>query len=85
VRFGSAARIDPDVRIDSLKNWDFSLAKSTAITELVKLQFTAEFYNIFNRARFGAPNNTAGDPLMGLVFTQSNQPRAVQFGLRFDF
>jgi len=85
VRFGNAQRIDPGVRIDGIKNWDFSLAKRTAIRESLNMQFTAEFYNIFNRARFGAPVNTVGDPLFGRITTQSNQPRAIQFGLRLDF
>jgi Carboxypeptidase regulatory-like domain/TonB-dependent Receptor Plug Domain len=85
VRFGNAQRIDPNVRIDALKNWDFSIAKRTAITELLTVQFTAESYNTFNRVRFGAPNNTVGNPLFGLVTGQSNQPRAIQFGLRLDF
>jgi hypothetical protein len=85
VRFGNAPRVDSGVRLDSTNNWDFSIAKNTPITERLNLRFTAEFYNAFNRPRFGAPGNQVGNPLFGLVTSQVNQPRAIQFGLRLDF
>ena len=43
------------MRQDYQNNWDFSIAKRTPITEGVDLQFTAEFFNLFNRTRFGDP------------------------------
>jgi hypothetical protein len=85
VRFGNAPRIDSGIRLDAMDNWDFSLAKNTALTEALNLRFTAEFYNTFNHPRFGAPGNTIGSPLFGIVTSQANQPRAIQFGLRLDF
>jgi hypothetical protein len=84
VRFGTAPRVDSDVRLDPLFNWDFSVAKQVRVST-VNVQFTAEVYNLFNRVRFGAPGNQVGTPLFGRVTTQVNQPRAVQFGLRLDF
>jgi hypothetical protein len=85
VRFGTAPRVIPESRSDGINNWDFSVAKTTALTEYLNLRFTAEFYNTFNHPRFAAPNNQVGTPLFGLVTAQANQPRAIQFGLRLDF
>jgi len=85
VRFGNEPRnIDP-VRMDHMNNWDFSIGKRNDITERVYLQFTAEFFNLFNHVRFGAPVNNIGDAHFGQIQSQANQPRAIQFGLRVGF
>ena len=45
------------------KNVDFSMFKNFGITERVKLQFRAEFFNLFNTPQFNVPNrglNTGG-------------------------
>jgi hypothetical protein len=75
VRFGNAPRIDEDIRVDSLFNWDLSVTKQIPVTSRVNAQFTAQVYNLFNRVRFGAPGNQVGTPLFGRVTTQVNQPR----------
>lgn len=85
VRFGNAPRVDPDLRQDFVNNWDFSVSKRTGITEQVYLQFTAEFFNAFNHPRFGLPNIFANNPTFGIVTSQANSPRALQFGLRVGF
>jgi hypothetical protein len=41
------------VEIPGLNNWDVSFAKTAPIRESVKLQFRAEFFNLFNHAQFG--------------------------------
>jgi hypothetical protein len=40
-----------------VSTFDFSVFKNTALTEEVTLQFRAEFFNLFNRANFGKPND----------------------------
>jgi hypothetical protein len=39
-------------------NWDISILKNTSITERVKMQFRADFYNAFNHAQFADPGGT---------------------------
>jgi len=91
MRFGNEPRNIGDVRMDTMNNWDFSVAKRNEITERVYLQFTAEFFNIFNHPRFGPPDNNAGvlptvlNGHFGIVTSQANPPRAIQFGLRIGF
>ena len=85
MRFGNAPRVDSGIRLDAIHNGDFSLARNIPITELLNLRFTAKFRNIFDHPRFAAPDNTVGNPTFGLVLSQVNQPRAIQFGLRLDF
>jgi hypothetical protein len=84
VRFGNAPRVDKDIRVDAIYNWDFSVAKQVRVAH-VNAQVTAEIYNLFNRTRFATPGNQVGTPLFGIVTAQSNQPRAMQIGVRIDF
>lgn len=52
-RFGTLGRnslLGPEY-----KNFDFSVAKITPLTERLKLEFRAEFYNIFNHPNFASP------------------------------
>jgi hypothetical protein len=91
VRFGNEPRNIDSVRMDHMNNWDLSIAKRNDITERVFLQFTAEFFNAFNHVRFGAPDNNVGslptalNGHFGVVTSQANPARAIQFGLRVGF
>lgn len=69
---------------------DFSVLKTTALTEHTSLQFRAEIFNLFNRVNFGTPNAIAfssGAPSSsaGLITTLATLPRQVQFGLKLMF
>jgi outer membrane receptor protein involved in Fe transport len=80
-------------------NLDMALAKTTAISERLKLEFRAEFFNIFNHANFlnpGVTNNNNGtyfgggsgtnitDAQFGQI-TSTYDPRIIQFALRLSF
>jgi hypothetical protein len=67
--------------------YDLSLIKRFAVKESVNVSFEANFFNIFNRANFGAPIRTLTNPLFGQItsaLTGAN-PRQVQFGLKVTF
>jgi hypothetical protein len=73
-----------------LANVDFSVFKNTPITERLRLQFRAEFFNLLNRANLGTPNatvfsGTAINPSAGLITTLATTPRQLQFGLKLMF
>jgi hypothetical protein len=61
---------------------DLSLFKNIAVTERVKMRFTADFVNAFNHPYNNGPNATTG--LVDLS-VQANDPRIIQFSLRLSF
>jgi hypothetical protein len=83
--FGNESRTDPELRSHGVNNVDFAVFKATGITERVKLQFRTEFFNLFNRVQFAAPGRTVGQATFGVISSQQNQPRLVQFALRLTF
>lgn len=66
-------------------NLDFSLVKDTNITERMKMQFRAEFFNVLNQATFGTPNSNLGNPSFGLSTYTATTERQIQLALRFMF
>ena len=80
-------------------NLDMAVSKTTAITERVKIEFRAEFFNIFNHANFLNPGTTNyGNGVFsgGGVGTNPNNdqfgqitstydPRIIQLALRLSF
>jgi hypothetical protein len=41
-------------------NFDFSLMNAVSIEEMLKVQFRAEFFNVFNIQNYGLPRTTTG-------------------------
>ena len=67
-------------------NTDFSVIKRFALPwENMGLDFRAEIFNLFNHAQFALPGNDINSPQFGLVSSTVNNPRLVQFGLKFTF
>jgi hypothetical protein len=72
-----------------LASTDLSVSKTTAISEKLKSQFRAEFFNLFNRANFGTPNavvfasaSAVPSPAAGVITSTSTTSRQIQFGLK---
>jgi len=83
--FGNESRLDPTLRGHGINNWDFALFKTTSITERFGLQFRTEFFNLFNRVQFANPNLSVGNPSFGVISSQTNTPRLIQFALRLMY
>jgi len=76
-------------------NLDWSVKKETQITEQVRLQFRAEFFNLFNHPNFALPNanvfsqavngGATPNPTFGKVTATTTNSRQIQFGLKLLF
>ncbi len=64
---------------------DFALQKNFKPIEAMRVQFRAEFLNLFNRHRFSGINSNAASPLFGQVTSVSDDRRQIQFGVRADW
>jgi hypothetical protein len=76
----------------SRTNLDMSLAKVTAITERLKLEFRADAFNVLNHAEFADPITNINSSLFGEIVatgsnTAGNPPltRVLQLALRLTF
>jgi hypothetical protein len=81
--FGSSGR--NTVRAYALYQTDLGLHKDFPVFhEDKKIEFRAEFFNLFNRTNFQAPNSTASNTAFGTI--RSTFPaRIIQFALKFVF
>jgi hypothetical protein len=75
---------------------DFSVIKTTAITERVGLQFRVEMFNLTNRANYANPGNSlAATTSFGVITNTRNggsapgigpgEPRSVQLAMKLQF
>lgn len=82
--FGNAAR--NIARGPSYFNFDLGLHKQfkLPITEHTRLDFRAEFFNLFNKTNFGAPNGTVGGAALGQI-SSSYPARQIQLALKLNF
>ncbi|MGA8022508.1 MAG: TonB-dependent receptor [Candidatus Acidiferrales bacterium] len=88
--FGDESRVDATLRSAGINNWDIALFKTTNFgpEDKLGLQFRTEFFNTFNRVQFGPPSTaccTANNPNFGVSTDQLNNPRLIQFALKFLF
>ena len=74
-----------------LANVDFSVFKTSALTESVSLQFRAEMFNVLNRPNFGPPNENLFTRSFRLrsdaarITSTITTARQIQFALRLTF
>ncbi|MBO0862916.1 MAG: TonB-dependent receptor [Chloracidobacterium sp.] len=75
----------------SFKQIDFSLLKDMRISERFKLEYRAEFFNIFNHPNFDQPNTTFGTSNFGKIFNTFGRTlgvgtsRQIQMAFRLTF
>jgi hypothetical protein len=85
--FGNESRNDPTLRTAGVNNLDAGFFKNNYFghDDRFNLQFRSEFFNIFNRVQFAAPDTNLGDPQFGVVTAAANTPRLIQFALKLVF
>jgi hypothetical protein len=77
-------------------NTDLSFIKHFALNERMRMDFRAEFFNLFNHAQFGLPfgdcacgvvNGVPQAPsaLLGTINSTVGNPRVIQFALKLNF
>lgn len=85
-RFGNLGRnvvIGP-----GFSNTDFAIIKNTRVGETLRVQFRAEFFDLFNHANFGAPGTVVGTPAFGQITStrfptgESGSSRQIQFAVK---
>ena len=85
-RFGNLGRnvvIGP-----GFNNTDFSIIKNTNLSDSFRMQFRAEFFDVFNHANFGQPGNVVGTPAFGRITNtrfpagETGSSRQIQFAIK---
>ena len=88
--FGNAPREDQNVRGFPSYNEDLSFMKDTYFNERMYLRFHSDFGNVFNRVYFCYGQTAGGSTVFGtgsfgVVSSQCNIPRRIQFALELFF
>ena len=83
--FGNMGPRVSDIRNDGVFNYDLSVFKNFHATERINVQLRAEALNAFNTPRFGGPNTSVTSSSFGVITSQANAPRQIQFGLKVLF
>jgi hypothetical protein len=64
---------------------DFAILKTFPVTESMRVDFRAEFFNIFNHTQFYNPDGNFSDGAQFGQVSQVRDPRLAQFALKFFF
>lgn len=71
------------------RNTDLGIFKNFPVREPIKVQFRAEFFNMFNDTNFGNPNGSLGPPgsntNFGAILGMASSQRIIQFGLKLVY
>lgn len=74
------------LRAPSQRNIDLALTRTFSLREWGRLQFRSEFFNITNTPNFGGPiSNLGAGAAFGLITSTTNNPRIIQFALKYAF
>ena len=68
-----------------LQTLDLALSREFPLTEGVKFQFRAEFFNALNHTNLGTPNRFVNTPQFGTITEAATPGRQLQFSARVSF
>ena len=72
------------LRGPSFWNVDMALSRNLRMGER-RLELRVEAFNVFNHVNWGNPNVTLGAGTSGQVTSTANDPRIMQFALKYSF
>jgi hypothetical protein len=74
------------LRAPAQRNIDLAVERTFPLREWGSLRFRSEFFNLTNTPNFAGPisNRTAG-AAFGLITSTTNNPRIIQFALKYAF
>lgn len=81
--FGNAGR--NSIYGPGMQTLDLALNREFGITERVKFQLRAEFFNALNHTNFGTPNRFVNTPQFGTITEAATPAREIQIGARISF
>lgn len=81
-QFGNELIYSSILRTHGVRNVDISLFKGFRIAERMTAQFRVEALNAFNRVQFNVPNTSVTSASFGIITSQFNAPRQLQFGVK---
>ncbi len=84
VAFGDTDQL-PDIRQFGYSTENLSILKDFQVTEDVRFEFGAEFFNAFNRAQFYRLDTSISRPASFGRYSNAALPRIIQFRLRIAF
>ena len=68
------------------KDMDLNFSKTVAVTERVRVQFSGDFFNLFNTAQFSQPDGNKNNGTFGTVTSiRVDSQREIQAGIRMSF
>ncbi|MSV30376.1 MAG: hypothetical protein EXQ52_16785 [Bryobacterales bacterium] len=82
---GNASKNNPHERSPWFLNENITMSKIIDVTEKVKFTLRVEAFNLFNRVRMGNPDSTVTSANFGLIRSQGNDPRRMQFAAKMTF
>ena len=68
-----------------LQTLDVALHREFGVTERIKLQFRAEFFNALNHTNLGTPNRFVNTPQFGTITEAATPGREIQVSARISF
>jgi hypothetical protein len=68
-----------------MQTLDLALHREFSLTEQIRFQFRAEFFNALNHTNLGTPNRFVNTPQFGTITEAATPGREVQLGLRLSF
>ncbi|MEO8129705.1 MAG: hypothetical protein ABI822_21575, partial [Bryobacteraceae bacterium] len=83
--YGNVSPFIGTVRSPGMNNIDATLHKTFNVFEKARVEFRAAMFNVPNHPVFGAPNTQFGNAAFGVVSSQVNLSRQMEFALKVLF